>query len=68
MVECDRGDSDPVHRHGGGLRVRVLYEKAAEPHGTARTDRVCGRRDGRGVGLEPSDPRDGSMRRQRQML
>ena len=67
MSESDRGDSNPIHRHGGRLRVCVLYEKTAEPRGTARADRVCGRRDGRGVDLESSDTRDESMRRQRQM-
>ncbi len=24
MAESDRGDSDPVHRHGSGLRIGVI--------------------------------------------
>lgn len=49
MAESDIGDSEPVHRHGSGLRVRVLYEKTIEPLVAAGADRLCGRRDGRGV-------------------
>ena len=54
MAESDRGDSEPVHRHGSGLRVRVIYEKTAEPLVAAGADLLCGRRDGRGVDMEPS--------------
>ena len=41
--------------------VRLLYEKCIRRSGAARLDRICGRRDGGSIDMEPPDPGDRSV-------
>ena len=48
---------DPISRHVARRGVRVLHEKVAQRRCAALADGLCRGRDGRGLGLEPADPR-----------